>query len=146
MESNQQILTANALTYINVFPYKAVVPIAKHVGLSRTAYVCRRAKQLYNGIEWVSEWVSDCCLTPRDQFINYIVYHGESKFYFDEMICPLCTRPTSLEHIILIPSQHEFALTRSSCMLNWEAAKTNLMTLVWSNPERVLTIIPQMWL
>ena len=23
--------------------------------------------------EWVSEWVSDCCLTPTQQFFSYII-------------------------------------------------------------------------
>jgi hypothetical protein len=35
-------------------------------------------------LKTLSEWVSDCCLKPREQFIE--LYHGWNKLYFDEMM------------------------------------------------------------
>ena len=34
----------------------------------------------------VSEGMSDCCLTPIQQFFSCIVYHGENKLIFNEMM------------------------------------------------------------
>jgi hypothetical protein len=31
----------------------------------------------------IGEWVSDCCLTPTQQF--YLLSHGENKLIFNEM-------------------------------------------------------------
>jgi len=35
--------------------------------------------------------VSDCCLTPTQEFFSYNVYHGKNKLIFNEMMmmCPL---------------------------------------------------------
>ena len=32
--------------------------------------------------EWVSEWVSDCCLTPIQQFFQ--LYHCENKLSYTQ--------------------------------------------------------------
>jgi len=39
--------------------------------------------------------VSDCCLTPTQQFVSYIMAKI-SQFSMRWWWCPLCTRPTRL--------------------------------------------------
>jgi hypothetical protein len=42
-----------------------------------------------------SEWVSNCCLTPTQQFFSYIMART-SQFSTRWWWGPLCTRPTGL--------------------------------------------------
>ena len=49
--------------------------------------------------EWVSEWVSDCCLTLTQQFFSYIMVRT-SLFSMRWWWGPLCTRPTRLVEFV----------------------------------------------
>jgi hypothetical protein len=87
------------------------------------------------------EWVSDCCLTPTQQFFNYVMART-SWFSMRWIWGPLCNRLTCLVgfllkqqsagrhvaphgHIILIPSQPVFARSPYWCVLSGEATNTN---------------------
>jgi len=96
--------------------------------------------------------VSNCYLTPSDQFFSYIMVRA-SYISIRWLWCPLCTRPTcsvldfynasSLKqqslgrhvgpfgHIMPIPSQPVFALTPYCCVLRRETAKINFYSLMF---------------
>ena len=121
-----------------------------------------------------SEWVSECCLAPFQQF-SAISWREQVHFQSnnDEIRFVLKQHPeldidsasslkqqsagrhvAPLGHIILIPSQPVFALSPECCVLR-EATHTNGIVLVW--PDRcsntrstaleasTLTISPPMW-
>jgi hypothetical protein len=47
--------------------------------------------------EWVSEWVSDCCLTQTQQFFSYMyIIARTSYFSMRWWWCPLCSRSTRI--------------------------------------------------
>ena len=93
------------------------------------------------------KWVSDCWLTPTQQFFSYIMART-SQFSMRWWWGPFCTRQTRLVwifivlahwnnnplidisprsgHIILILSQPVFALFPSCCLLNGDATNTNV--------------------
>ena len=95
-------------------------------------------------VSWVSEWVSDCCLTPTQQFFRYIMVNfqwddDEVHFFLDQHAGldfyrgsslkqqTTGTHVTLLGHIILIQSQRVFFLTPKCCVLSGEAENTNFM-------------------
>ena len=49
----------------------------------------------------LSKWVSDCCLTPCQQILSYIM--ARKKLLFDPtFLCLFCTRPTCLVGLIVL--------------------------------------------
>ena len=105
----------------------------------------------------VSEWVSDCCLTPNEQSFSYIIVRTSNSQWNND-IC-FCTRPACLirvitklpnseldlysassmkqqslgrnfaplRYIILILCQPIFAFSSYSCVLSGETANTNFI-------------------
>ena len=102
------------------------------------------------------ESVSDCCLTPNEQFfVSYIIVrtsyiqwddvhfvldqHAELDFYSASSLKQQSVRRhiTPLRHIIMILSQPVFALSHICCMLIREATNTNFIVfgLTWRGLE-----------
>jgi hypothetical protein len=89
-----------------------------------------------------SEWVSDCCLTPIQQFFSYIMVtlqwdDDEVRFVLDQhteldfiVLVHWSNSPRvdmSLGHIILIPSQPVIAFSPECDVLSGEATNTNVI-------------------
>ena len=95
--------------------------------------------------------MSDCCLTPTQKCISYIMM----VFFNEMMMRSLSTRPTRLlvcysasslkqqttdrhvvpvRHIILISSQTVVALSPLCCMLRGEATNTNFIVFGLTQP------------
>ena len=109
--------------------------------------------------------MSDCCLTPTQQFFSYIMART-SWFLTKWWWGPLCTRPTRLVgfystsslkqksadrhvaplgHIILIPCQSVFALSPYCCVLSGNATNTNFIVfdLTRSLNEKPKQLLPK---
>ena len=96
-----------------------------------------------------SEW-----LLFSSKWAIFQLYHGDDKLHFDEIISALWNfyNDSSLKqqsagrhvvplwHIILIPRQPVFVLTPYCCLLNGEAANTNLIVFNFTRPGLKLTI------
>ena len=69
---NLQMVTSK---YVEEFPFK----LYEELSLQKFWWniLCQKGQQLLQ--KW-SEWVSDCCLMPFQQ------YYGENKFIFNEMM------------------------------------------------------------
>jgi len=57
-----------------------------------------------------SKWVSDCCLTPNEQFFSYIM-----RWQW----CSLCTKPTALLDVYSASSLKQFVGRFLSGTLSW---------------------------
>jgi len=107
---------------------------------------CPNEKKRWKRNEWLlfsSKWA-----------IFHQLYHGDDKLHFDEMISALWIfysdsslkqqsagrHVVPLWHIILIPRQPVFVLTPYCCLLNGEAANTNLIVFSLTRPSLEPTI------
>ena len=108
-----------------------------------------------------SESVSDCCLTPIQQFFGYIMartsyfqwdddevpfvldQHAELDFFYSASSLKQQSAGryvAPLRHIILTSSQPVFALTPQCCVLSGEATNTNFLVFGLTRPGREPTI------
>ena len=102
--------------------------------------------------------MSNCRLTPNEQYFSYIMVSTRTYVWRDDI---LCTRPTRLVgfysacslkqqfsgrhvallgHIILIPNRPVFPLTPECCMISGEAANTNAIVSGLTRPVLEPTI------
>jgi len=98
-----------------------------HMALSPSEYCILNGSEMKK--KYYSKWVSDCCLTPSEQYFSYnmartsYIRWDDVRFALDQQTQlafysasshkqqPASRHVIPLGHIILIPSQPVFALT-----------------------------------
>ena len=116
--------------------------------------IVRRVTKHKTHMSRTLEWVSDCCLTPIQQF-SAISWREQVNFQWDDdEVCFVLDQQaeldfysasslkqqfvgkhvTPLRHIILIPSQPVFALSPYRCVFGGEATNTNFIVFGLTRP------------